>query len=56
MKERFPKSTIYEKINEDNNVSYKLRYSNKSYYELLIILFIFVIIIKSIRIKKNLKI
>ena len=52
MMKRFPKSTIYENINEDINVSYKLRYSYKSYYELLIILFIFVIIIKSIHNKK----
>jgi len=52
MKERFPKSTIYEKINEDINVFYKLRYSSKTYYELLIILFIFLIIIKFIRNKK----
>ena len=51
MEERFPKSTIYEKIKEDINVSYKLIYSSKSYYELLIILFIFIILIKFIHFK-----
>ena len=52
MEERFPKSTIYEKRKEDINVSYKLKYSSKSYYELLIILFLFIIFIKSIHNKK----
>ena len=53
MEKRFPKSTTYEKINENINGAYKLRYTSKSFYKLLIILFIFIIFIKSIKNNKN---
>ena len=52
MEERFPKPTIYEEINEKISVSYKLRYSFKSYYDLIMILFIFEIFIKFFHYKK----
>jgi len=53
MEKRFPKSTTYEKINEKINVAYKLGYTSKSFYKLLIILFIFIIFIKYIKNRKK---
>ena len=58
MEKRFPNSTIYEKINENINLAYKIKYSSTNFYKLLITLFIFIFIIfiKSIKNRKNLNI
>ena len=46
MEKRFPKPTIYEKINENINIDYKLGSTSKSLLQLFVILFFAIVIIK----------
>ena len=54
MEKRFPKPTIYEKINENINIDYKLGSTSKSLLQLFVILFFAIVIIKFTK-KKNSK-